>query len=318
MMIRPFEPAPGGTVAFEVSVLVEAVHNANILRSPWTYTFQHLLSDVSEDLLLAAPFIKGSVTREITSELTRRGVRSDIRVTLLSNLRPECALNGSLDLAALTELGRSIPQFDLIHLPSLHAKVYIADSRMAIVTSGNLTDGGMRGNLEYGAVFLEESAVMEIRRDFENYSLLGAKVSLVDLGELAMEAAELKTLFDKAERTIRSQARRAFKEKLGATRVRLLQQQAKGKTTQGILCETILYLLSQRPLTTVEMHPLIQRLQPDLCDDSIDRVIDGVHFGKRWKHHVRTAQQYLKRTGRVRHDGTLWHLTIGMQHAAAE
>jgi len=288
--------------------LVEAIHNANVLRSPWTDSFHQLLSWASEDLLLAAPFVKSSVTRVITSELTRRRVQSDVRVTLLSNLRPECALNGSLDLDALAELGKSLPRFNLIHLPSLHAKVYVADRRMAIITSGNLTDGGMRGNLEYGAVFLGEAAVDEIRRDFENFSLLGAKVSLEDLGELVTEAAELKTLFDEAQRTISSHARKAFKKKLGVTQGRLLEQQAKGKTTQGILCETILYLLTRRPLSTVEMHPLIQRLQPDLCDDSIDRVIDGVHFGKRWKHHVRSAQQHLKRRGHVQFDGARWHI----------
>lgn len=58
----------------------------------------------------------------------------------------------------------------------------------------------------------------------------------------------------------------------------------------------------------MELHPLIQRLQPDLCDDSIDRVIEGVHFGKKWKHHVRSAQQFLKRQGRIRYDGARWHL----------
>ena len=42
---------------------------------------------------------------------------------------------------------------------------------------------------------------------------------------------------------------------------------------------------------------------------SIDRVIDGVHFGKRWKHYVRNAQQFLKRTGRVYYDGDRWHMT---------
>jgi hypothetical protein len=57
---------------------------------------------------------------------------------------------------------------------------------------------------------------------------------------------------------------------------------------------------------------MIQQLQPDICDDSIDRVIDGVHFGKRWKHYVRTAQQFLKRTGRVYFDGDRWHLTQGV------
>jgi hypothetical protein len=59
------------------------------------------------------------------------------------------------------------------------------------------------------------------------------------------------------------------------------------------------------------LHPLIQQLHPDICDDSIDRVIDGVHFGKRWKHHVRSAQSHLKADGKIRTDGERWHITPG-------
>ncbi len=57
---------------------------------------------------------------------------------------------------------------------------------------------------------------------------------------------------------------------------------------------------------TIELHPLIQHIHPDLCDDSIDRVIEGVHFGKKWKHYVRNAQQALRRKGLIDFDGQRW------------
>jgi len=101
-----------------------------------------------------------------------------------------------------------------------------------------------------------------------------------------------------------------FQEKLDAARIRILRHRAKGKSTHAILADTILFLLSKGPLRTVELHPMIQHLHPDICDDSVDRVLDGVHFGKKWKHHVRTAQQFLKREGRIRYDGQRWHLAL--------
>jgi hypothetical protein len=52
----------------------------------------------------------------------------------------------------------------------------------------------------------------------------------------------------------------------------------------------------------------VKLTDPDLCDDSVDRVIDGVHFGKKWKHYVRNAQQYLKRSGEIEFDGSRWRL----------
>lgn len=76
-----------------------------------------------------------------------------------------------------------------------------------------------------------------------------------------------------------------------------------------IFASTILHLLApDRRMTTREIHPLVKALHPDICDDDVDRVIDGVHFGKRWKHMVRNAQQYLKRAGRIAHDGRYWRL----------
>jgi len=279
-----------------------------LLKSPWDETFKRLVSQVEEDLLLVSPFIKRSKTEQITSHLQRRSVHKSVKVAVLTNLNPESALNGSTDLEALVQLGDSLWKFDLTHLPSLHAKVYVADRSIAVITSGNLTDSGISGNLEYGIVSTDRAIVGEVRKDFESYSLLGAKISLEEVAALLDEIRELKDLFKKAEQTIRAQAKRAFKEKLEATHVQLLRHRAKGRTTHAILSETILFLLAKSPLRTIELHPLIQRLHPDICDDSVDRVIDGVHFGKKWKHYVRTAQQFLKREERIRFDGERWHL----------
>jgi phosphatidylserine/phosphatidylglycerophosphate/cardiolipin synthase-like enzyme len=97
------------------------------------------------------------------SELTRRGVQEQVRVVALTNLRPESALSGAMDLEAIVELGSTLPRFELTRLPGLHAKVYPADDRLAVVTSANLTEPGITGNLEYG-VALTDSARLECRR----------------------------------------------------------------------------------------------------------------------------------------------------------
>ncbi len=280
----------------------------NLLRSPWAETFHRLVSEVEENLMLISPFIKRSTTDKMLSQLQKRGVHNRIQVVVLTDLRPESTLSGSTDLEALVQLGSSLPKFDLTHLPSLHAKVYLADRIMAIITSGNLTDSGISGNLEYGVVSSDENVVGEIRQDFESYARLGAKVSSEEVSTLVDEMRELKALFRRAEQTIRAKARRAFKEKLEATHAQLLHYRARGKTTHSIFAEAILFLLARGPLRTVELHPLIQRLHPDICDDSVDRVIGDVHFGKKWKHYVRNAQQHLKRQGRIQYDGGRWNL----------
>ena len=89
---------------------------------------------------------------------------------------------------------------------------------------------------------------------------------------------------------------------------KILGFRAKGKSNQSIFCETIEYVLSNGPLRTAELQPLIKQIHPDLCNDSVDRVIDGVKFGRRWKHLVRSAQHALKVRGRISYDGERWRL----------
>ncbi len=72
---------------------------------------------------------------------------------------------------------------DLFHLSKLHAKVYVADTKRAIVTSGNLTRGGLDINYEYGIRIDEPCAVARIREDLLDYSKLGAAVSMERLLE---------------------------------------------------------------------------------------------------------------------------------------
>lgn len=90
---------------------------------------------------------------------------------------------------------------------------------------------------------------------------------------------------------------------------KILRNRIKGRTINAIFAETINYLLESRgPLSTPELHRFIQDIHPDICDDSIDRIIDGQHFGKKWKHLVRSAQQYLKRNNIIYLEADKWYL----------
>ncbi len=282
--------------------------NVTLVRSPWTGNLCELLSLVNEDLLIACPFVKRSGTEHILTELDRRGLRETVRVGLITDLRPESVLAGSMDIEALVELGKNIPNFHLTHLPGVHAKVYVADLKMAIVTSGNLTHSGLRGNVEYGVALSEKSVVRQVREDFEGFESLGASISTLGIATLSLEMRDLKILFSQAQKSIRQQARRLFEERLEDAHVQLIRHRVGAGTTHAIFADTIKFLLGKGPLRTSEIHPLVQAIHPDLCDDSVDRTIDGVNFGKRWKHNVRTAQQHLKRRGVVSFDGHRWRL----------
>jgi len=164
----------------------------SFIKSPWTHSFHELVSTAERNLLLVSPFIKSEAVDDILYNLQGRGVDKDIFVGLLTNLRPESILNGSTDMEAVSLLSRTLPRFQLVHLPSLHAKAYIADDAIAVITSANLTQPGMAGNLEYGVAFRDRSVVREIRRDFQGYAGLGAHIGPIDIDLILHEASKLK------------------------------------------------------------------------------------------------------------------------------
>ncbi len=289
--------------------VTQASEPARIVRGPWGDQLLELLSLANKNLLLACPFITRTTTKWIFNHLVSLGKGQDLQIVCITNIRPESVLAGSLELDGLADLGRRFGQFRLFHMPSLHAKVYVADHKCAIITSGNLTEGGLKGNCEYGVFLRDATQVMEIRADFEGYSRLGALVSVDEAVTLANDLSRVRGLYQATERKVIREAGGVFRKKLLEAQEKVLRFRARGTSTQAIFCNTIEYLLAKGPLRTAEMHPLIQRLHPDICDDRIDRVIDGVNFGKKWKHHVRTAQQALKRAHKIEFDGEKWYLT---------
>src|SRR5271157_5775979 len=160
-----------------VSEVDSAISPVELLRSPWRSHLSDLLSIPQEFLLLACPFITQPVAQWIGEHLAKNTAVQQMRILCLTNLRVESVLSGSLELEGLTKLGRAFPNFAPIHLPGLHAKVFIADYKRAIITSGNLTHGGLKGNCEYGVAIRIPELVRQIREDFEGYARLGATLS---------------------------------------------------------------------------------------------------------------------------------------------
>jgi len=88
------------------------------------------------------------------------------------------------------------------HLPRLHAKVYVADESRAVVTSANLTDGGLFFNYELGIRVADPETARQIREDAEGYASLGADVPLAELIGLDETARALQQLCGQADKEI--------------------------------------------------------------------------------------------------------------------
>jgi len=281
--------------------------SVELVASPWAATFYELVNAAERGLLVASPFISNRPLTRIVEIIEGKQSLDNMHVDIVTNLAVDSLLSGSVDVAALLYLAQSIPNSTVTYLPSLHAKIYVVDTKAAVITSANLTNKGLAGNHEYGVLLRDPVLVSKVRTDLTKYASLGNTVSLDTLTALTRAAQQLKTVRQRADRSIKAKLRAAFEQRTEEAELELLKARAKGKTTHGIFCDTVLYLLEQKgPLRTVELHPLMQQIHPDLCDDTIDRVIDGVHFGRKWKHYVRNAQQALRRKGLVGFDAQYW------------
>ncbi len=281
---------------------------AERLRHDWKDDLRSLLTEARESLVVSSPYVTTRGTDFILANLPN-AIKPTIQVSLLTDLSPMNVAQAATDPAAVHSLAAALPRTRVFHLPRVHAKVYVTDAERAIVTSGNLTKGGLDINYEYGLKVLDAPTAAAINRDITEYAELGALVPIEALSVYCDKAAQLRDLYKAQERAVRRADTRLRGALLAAadelTRLRLA-----GGPMHTVFAATILYLLAKHgPLPTTELHPRVEAMHPDLCDNSIDRVIDGKRFGKKWKHAVRTAQQQLKKRGQIELNGDMWTLS---------
>jgi hypothetical protein len=282
------------------------MHDCVPLSRDWKRDLAQLIMCSRSRLTISSPY----VTREgISFLLTTLGVgrKSLSSLRFITDLSPGNVCDGATDPAALAMLASHVPAAQLRHLPRLHAKVYIADASCAIVTSGNLTAGGLERNYEYGVKIVDRATVSTIFEDISGYSELGAIISADGLAAYCEIAERVRSVYQRQRDSARHSLQVEFQQQLEHAELELARFRLAEGPMHTVFAKTILYLLSKYgPLSTEELHPRIQSIHPDLCDDEIERIIDGKRFGKKWKHAVRSAQQQLKRQGLVVLSGGCW------------
>lgn len=267
--------------------------------SPFRSHLETVLHSVRRDLLVASPYIKTREAEWVCEQVARNGRNNSLHLRVLTDIRSANVLAGSLDLGALHFFQSNVANCEIINVPRLHAKVYVADENCALVTSANLTPSGLDANLEYGVGITDAASVRQVRQDLNRYASLGNALNVERISELEAVAEELKAEFDEVQRSQEKKIRRRFNEKLKAANTHFIRAQIGSRSAHGLFADTMVYLLSKGPLSTRELHPRIKELLPELCDDATDLVIDGRTFGKKWKHVVRNAQMFLRRAHRI-------------------
>lgn len=289
------------------------------IASPFGHAFDSFIDAVDNDCLICSPYITMGPVKRLIKTIEQRAIQDSLRAQVVTDMSAGNLVSGSTDLNALLFIAEHLSRATIVHLPRVHAKVYVSGRSLAIVASANFTDGGMYQNLEYGLSTSDPALVRSIRRDLEEYAALGAQVPYPELLAIRDRVESVRGAIREEERSIDRKLHRLSQDLFRRAEDELLKVRVKGRTVNAIFSDTIRFLLARGPMRTVDLHRQVQRLHPDLCDDTTDRVINGEHFGKLWKHQVRNAQSHLKRVGMIAYDPTqrTWTLRGGPEMPSA-
>ena len=284
-----------------------------LIKSPFENDFKTFLGKTKKELVLSSPYINESGVNIFLDSIYDK---SKVKVNILTNLSTKNIVDNVTQPTALLKIYNGFREINISSLAKLHAKVYIIDGALAMITSANLTYSGIKNNFEYGVVIENSKVVRLVKKDILNYANFGNIIDrnlLEKINEKSKKIERIKTKQQqKLKNTDLAKLMRQTEENINAY---LLENRIKGgKTINEIFSNTILYLLSKhKQLTTDEINNFIQEIYPDICDDSIHRVINGQDFGKFWKHSVRNAQTSLKKNGLINNSGKpkhqIWFLT---------
>lgn len=135
-----------------------------------------LINDSKKSIKITSPFIKENVVSSLF-----KNINNNVAVSLITSFKLMNYYLKVSDLSALEfilNLNGTISNFQ-----KLHSKIYIFDDKIAIITSGNLTNGGLLNNYEYGVLIEEEKYLHSIVYDFDllvNHELTGQ----ISIGEI--------------------------------------------------------------------------------------------------------------------------------------
>lgn len=284
-----------------------------LVSRQWQASLADLLAESDESLLLATPYMKYGAAEWVVDRLSSRTRPPPSRTTILTDISPASTLGSSLDLGALLLFAKTLPGVTIFDVQRLHAKVYVAPDKRAIVASGNLTSSAFSTNHEYGVVVTDPEVARQVHSDMQACARLGRQVSPDELVRLDEASRGLVAHYQRSAEPLGAGMRRELAIEwdniaadFGAPSGLHEMGSARFK---GPIVEA---LASRGPLTTKQLCQAIQLSWPYLCDDTLMRVARDGSRKRQWRHDVHTAQETLQRADVLRRDTAgLWHLQGG-------
>src|SRR3954469_22249150 len=118
----------------------------DFLTRGWQLHLRQCLTNKRRCLFISSPFVAIEGCELVRDSLSKQ-FQQEGRLAILAGLSPVHLLQQSTDPRALQFLLGTVAHGSLRHLPRIHAKVFVFDQNYAVVTSANLTAGGLYRNI---------------------------------------------------------------------------------------------------------------------------------------------------------------------------
>lgn len=134
-----------------------------ILKTPWKNELMELVSHSKKSIKITSPFVKENVCNELLSVKNK-----NTKLELITSFKLMNIHSGSLDLSGLENIIKN--NGTVKNFSKLHSKIYLFDDKKVIISSGNLTNGGLLNNYEYGVYSENIEIVSKVVKDFSSIS----------------------------------------------------------------------------------------------------------------------------------------------------
>lgn len=134
-----------------------------IIKTPWKNDFLKLVAESSVSVKITSPFVKANICNDLLSVK-----KPSTRIELITSLKLSNVHAGAVDLLGLEKIIKA--EGIVKNYKKLHSKIYLFDEEKVIVTSGNLTNGGLLNNFEYGLYSEDKDLVAQVVEDFNKLS----------------------------------------------------------------------------------------------------------------------------------------------------
>ncbi len=136
--------------------------------------YKKLLDELpkTKNLKIISPFVKEQVVRKIQSQFDFQDFELVTRFNLQDFAMKVSSLSG---LKFSVESGARI-----FGIKELHSKVYLFDKRAAIITSANLTNGGLISNYECGIFFTDKNIIQNLHKYFNKLKTIASNKLTVE------------------------------------------------------------------------------------------------------------------------------------------